>query len=175
MRNLLVLVLFLSTTLGLGGCVGMAAEGVRAADSENTRAVYMESAMAGDADAQFKVGSAYCCTPGDSQDGYYDNFKATEFLCMAARQGHADAALKLGKIHSGDRIDGVRLLRRAVTAVAGSDKANLQVAAYWLTQAQQQGSEEAQSLLAKLPTQDISEFSASDSAPCTWQQVYGDQ
>ena len=173
MKTIITLALLLLTITSLTGCVGVAAEGVRAADNENTRNEFMNAALSGDAQAQYLVGDSYCCTPGDGDDGYYNNQKATEFLCMAAKQGHGAAALKLGKIHSGDRIDGVRLLRRAVNAVAGSDKANLQIAAFWLTVAQKQGEEEAREILDSLPPQDLSSFTEPGAAACTMHEVYG--
>lgn len=164
----------ISCVTSQSACVGLTLEGARIAGNERIRAKYLSAADQGDAEAQYQVGNSYCCTPGDSDKGYYDNQIATEYLCLAARQGHGPAALKLGKIHSGDRIDGVRILRRVVTAAVNSDQENVQIAAYWLTQAKLNGQKEADNLLQDLPLQDLSQYTSIDHTPCTMQQVYGD-
>ncbi|WP_416307087.1 hypothetical protein [Neptunicella sp. SCSIO 80796] len=174
MKKLMMLVATFASCILLSGCIGIAAEGTRAVHSEVVRSQNIDAALAGNAEAQYKIGSAYCCSPNGQTEGYYDNQKATEFLCMAAIQGHGLAALKLGKIHSGDLYDGVRLLQRARTAMSGNTESNLTVATYWLTQAKLAGIDEASTLLNSLPNSlDISHFVKPENTPCTIKQVYG--
>src|SRR5579883_3354246 len=90
----------------LSGCVGAAAEGARTTADIAKRNNYMSRAEAGDPEAQFKVGESYCCNTG-GVSGAYDNQKATEWLCRAALQGYGPAQYRLGRIYSGDLVDGV--------------------------------------------------------------------
>jgi hypothetical protein len=173
MKKLMIMVAIFAPCILLSACIGIAVESSRAVHSEVVRSQNIEAALAGNAEAQYKIGSAYCCSPNGQLEGYYDNQQATEFLCMAAMQGHGLAALKLGKIHSGDLYDGVRLLKRARTAISGNIETDLTVATYWLTQARLAGIDEARTLLNDLPKLDISHFAKAENAPCTIKQVYG--
>lgn len=116
---------------------------------------------------------ASCCAPRNDVDGFYNNRKSIEFLCRAARQDHAQAAYELGKIYSGDIIDGLRLLRRAATAIRGDDLSNKTIAYYWFNQARLNGSSKAIKEMKELGTQDISNFVHPATAPCTLAEVVG--
>ena len=134
----------------------------------------MKAALAGNPEAQYKVGKSYCCAPRNDVDSFYNNRKATEFLCQAARQNHAQAAYELGKIYSGDTIDGLRLLRRAATVVRGDNVTNKSIAYYWFKQAEINGHTEATKELEALGDQDITKFNNPTSAPCTLDEILGD-
>lgn len=157
----------------LSGCVGVALEGVGVAKDEYNRHDNMEAADAGDAEAQYKVGKSYCCQLQDKTTAIYDNDKATEYLCMSARQDYAPAALEMGNIYSGDVVSGLRLLRRAANLVRSHQFDDEQIAYYWYQQAAANGNADAQKALKKLDEQDISEFSDPATTPCTLEEVFG--
>ncbi len=52
-------------------------------------------ALDGDVEAQYKVGTAYCC--GDRPK--HDNVKALYWWCQAAKQGQRDAQFQVGKMY----------------------------------------------------------------------------
>jgi TPR repeat protein len=157
----------------VSGCVGVTMESARISAATASRNDNMEAALSGDPEAQFQVGKSYCCAPRNDVDGFYNNHKATEFLCKAARQNHAEAAFELGRIYSGDTIDGLRLLRRAATAVRGDDLSNETVAYYWFNQAVRNGSQEAAERLQDLEKHDISGLTDPSTTPCTLTEVFG--
>ncbi|MBT4890171.1 MAG: sel1 repeat family protein, partial [Rhodospirillales bacterium] len=137
-------------------------------------------AMQGDAEAQYKVGNAYCCSPKEETGRFYNTKLSVDWLCASAHQGHSPAMYKLGKIFSGDVVDGVRLLRRAAMSIAGSTT-NPAIAYTWLRQAADQGVEEAR-VEADTVWSDLSQLerlNATESwkkglnAPCLWDDVMG--
>lgn len=126
--------------LSLKGCIGAATVAGAAAGSLAVQATVrnqnMELAQQGDAKAQAKVGSSYCCSgPG------YSVQKATEWLCKSARQEHAPAFYELGRIYIGElsRIPhpGV-YISAEVTA-----KKNLPLSLMWLKLAADAGNKKA--------------------------------
>lgn len=165
---------FVLVLIFLSGCVGVAMEGAHITNATATRDKYMPAALEGNSEAQYKVGKSYCCAPKNDVDAFYNNHKATEFLCKAARQYHARAAFELGKIYSDDTIDGVRLLRRAVTAVRGDNLEKRPIAYYWFNQARLHGYEGAKEAMESLGDQDISQFSDPLTTPCTLTEVFGE-
>ena len=167
-----ILVCLLLSNILLSGCAGVAMESARITRDTSSRNSHMQAALNGDPEAQYQVGKSYCCAPRNDVDGFYNNQKATEFLCLAARQGHAMAAYEIGKIYSGDTIDGIRLIRRAATAVRGDDLENHEVAYYWFSQALQNGYSEAFKEMASLGLQDTSPFTDPAVAPCTLSEVF---
>lgn len=167
------LFLLLITSFTLTGCVGVTLEGARMTGAAATRDQHMAAAQQGDAEAQFKVGKSYCCTPRHGTDAFYDNRKAVDFLCRAARQHHAGAAYELGRIHAGDRIHGLRLIRRAATAVVGDSAEDKAVAYYWFDRAANWGEADGRREADKLGAQDISRFGDPATTPCTLDEVYG--
>ncbi|TAD87794.1 MAG: hypothetical protein EAZ99_16340 [Alphaproteobacteria bacterium] len=85
---------------------------------------------------------------------------------------------KLGKIYSGDTIDGVRLARRVAVGLAGTST-NLPVAAAWLKLADMNGEREAAARFADV-WNDLSTaerasaqtvFERGVNAPCLWNEV----
>lgn len=172
MKNIHIAVI---CSIFLTGCVGVALESAQITKATAIRSEYMEAALAGNPDAQYKVGKSYCCAPRNDVDAFYNNRKATEFLCKAARQHHAKAAFALGKIYSGDTIEGIRLLRRAATAVRGDDLEKKVIAYYWFNQAAINGYSAAEEKMEILGVQDISQFTSPVTAPCTITEVFGEK
>ena len=166
-------ILLLLTSTALTGCVGVAIEGVRMAAAASARSQNMDAALAGDAEAQYRVGMSYCCMPRNDAASFFDNRKATDFLCRAARQKHAAAAYELGKIHAGDTVTGLRLIRRAATWVAGDGVDDKVVAYYWFNRAADWGRTDARHAADQLGAQDISRFTSPATTPCTIDEVQG--
>ncbi|PZW48318.1 hypothetical protein C8P66_10565 [Humitalea rosea] len=124
LRRLAPALLFL-----LAGC---AAPVIEAASIARDRAIYsntLPAAEAGDPVAQLRIGNALCCSVSERQP-FYDTQAATEWMCRAAAQGFAPAMFRLGRIHSGSLVDGVRITRRLANAVAGGPD-NLPLAWAW--------------------------------------------
>jgi len=138
--SLNVISLFASGAL-LSGCASAVIEGAQAAKSEVIIAENIGKANAGDPIAQFKVGEAYCCSLNEGS-GIYNTKTSVDWLCRSARQGYSPAMFKLGKIYSGDTVDGVRLARRLAAGVTGSST-NLAVASAWFQMAADKGMKEA--------------------------------
>ncbi len=159
----------------LSGCVASMMESGHIAVDTATRDQHLQAALAGDPEAQYRVGNAYCCTPRHGVDAFYNNQKATEFLCMAAKQGHAPAAYELGRIHAGERVKGVRILRRIATRIRDDGVANLEIARYWYQQAAENGSAAAREQLSSFKGYEPAQFAAREVAPCTIAEVYGGQ
>lgn len=139
MRQVLCL---LAVGLMASGCVGAATEGARGAASKITYEQNIAKARQGDREAQFKVGEALCCGVSD-RGGFYDTRHSVTWLCLSAAQGFGPAMHKLGRIYSGDTVDGVRVLRRVAGAVAGSQE-NLPVSYAWFANAKAHGVTEAE-------------------------------
>ncbi len=172
------------SALGLAGCIGAALEGANMTKDEVVRASNKEAAQSGDAEAQYKVGNSYCCAPGDG-GAVYDNQKATEWFCRAAYQDHAASQWELGKIYSGDLVDGVRIIRRAATMVAGAgkDRTNRSLSLMWFELAAQNGNERAPKEASRLrEDMSVAEIAESDlllenwrEAPCEWDDVFAEE
>lgn len=158
-------------TITLGGCFGAAMESGRISAALAERNRHMDSALAGDAEAQYRVGLSYCCAPRDDADAFYNNRKAIEFLCLAARQDHADAAFALGKIYAGDTIDGLRLWRRVATAMREDHLVDESVAAYWYGRAATGGLRAAADARDELPASAIPANADPAATPCTLAEV----
>ncbi|MBV5334010.1 sel1 repeat family protein, partial [bacterium] len=130
----------------LSGCAGAAIEVAQGARAEMTYNENIQAARRGDVEAQYKVGSALCCSVTEGSS-FYDTPQAVEWLCRAAAAGHTPAMRKIGRIYHGDVVEGVRLTRRLAQKIAGSST-NLAVSYAWLQMAATRGepdaSEEAQ-------------------------------
>jgi TPR repeat protein len=164
--------------LALAGCAGAAMEGANIAKDEVVYENNIEAARAGDAEAQYRVGDALCCSLGDRK-GFYDTRAATDWLCRAAAQGHAPASLKLGRIYSGHVVEGVRVMRRVAERVSGRPE-NLPVSYAWLKVAAGQGSLDAEAD-AQTVWSDMAEaeqaraqtlMSSGQPLPCRWDEVF---
>jgi TPR repeat protein len=123
------------------GCVGVATEGARGAASQVVYDQNIGKARQGDREAQFKVGEALCCGV-DDRGGFYNTRQSVTWLCLSAAQGYAPAMHKLGRIYSGDTVDGVRVIRRVAGAVAGT-ATNLPVSYAWFANAKAYGMSDA--------------------------------
>ena len=163
----------------VGGCAGAAVEGANMTKDEVVYRNHIEAARAGDTEAEFRVGEALCCSVGDS-NAFYDTRESVEWLCRAARKGHAPASRKLGRIYAGDVVDGVRLLRRVAEGVAGR-QTDTAVAYAWLRIAASRGeaeaAEEATALWSDLDEAEKTRaraLLAAGSAPlrCRWNEVF---
>lgn len=163
------------TAMVLSGCVGTTLEGGRMTSDKLIRDEYMPRALEGDPEAQYRVGLSYCCAPRSDAELFYDNREATRFLCSAARQNHAEAALQLGNFHSGQRVRGVRWIRRVVNLIRGDNLKNTTIAYYWYNQSLENGITDARQAMEDLGRQDISQYSDPVSTPCTVYEVYGSE
>ncbi len=134
------------------GCVAAVFEGGHIAVDEARRAEYQRDADRGDKIAQYKLGNSYCCSTEKSGVAY-DTEVAVAWLCASARQGYAPAMYKLGKIYSGDLVDGLRLLRRATTGLnelATGNATSLPISYSWLRLADQHGEPDARARMEKV-------------------------
>lgn len=163
----------------LAGCAGAAVEGANIARDRLIASNNQAAAQAGDAEAQYRLGDALCCSVNEG-DGFYDTPKAVGWLCRAARQNHGPAAYKLGEIYAGDVVDGVRVLRRVAQKAAGSstDRA---IAYGWMRRAEILGVGEARAagtdLWIRLSTAERAKAEAivlgRSPLHCTWDEVFG--
>lgn len=165
--------------LALSGCVGAVAEGANIARDKVVVANNIDAARAGNAEAQYKVGDALCCSLNEGE-GFYDTPQSVDWLCQAAAQNHGPAALKLGEIYSGDVISGARVMRRVAQGVAGTST-NRSVAYAWLRRAETlgmtEGREPARNLWRSLSpaerTDSESMVTGGREIPCAWETVVG--
>lgn len=165
--------------LALAGCVGAVAEGANITRDKVIVSNNMAAAQAGDAEAQYRVGDALCCSLNEGE-GFYDTPQAVDWLCRATAQSHGPAAYKLGAIYAGDVVEGIRVMRRVAQKVAGSstDRA---VAYGWLRRAEALGVGDAReagtALWAKLNAAERAKAEAMvlgrTPLPCTWNEVIG--
>ncbi len=163
----------------LAGCVGAAPEGADVARDRLIVSNNIDAARSGDAEAEFRVGDALCCSAGEAK-GFYDTQEAVAWLCRAADQGHASAAYKLGQIYSGDVGTGIRALRRLDRRSTGSG-ADRAVAYSWFRRAEVLGVDGARDagseLWAELNADERSRAEAlvlgHSPLPCTWKEVFG--
>ena len=173
-----VLVILALISLTSSGCVTAALEGANIAKDKVTVNNNISKAGKGDPEAQYKVGDAYCCSLHEGK-GFYDTRVAVKWLCTSARNGYAPAMYKIGKIYSGDVIDGVRLGRRLAQGIAGTSK-HPPVAYIWLAFAKNYGINEAD----KRSKEVWVDMTASDreetrrlikdavNVPCFWDEVF---
>ena len=158
----------------LSGCAALVIEGAALSHTQIVRQMYEDDAKNGDAEAQYLVGSSYCCTNDFDEDGLYNTRLATEYLCASAKQGHAAAALLLGDIHIGNRNNATSGLLRALQALNSNEvTTDIAIAAYWYNEAKKLGNTAAAKALKDLDSVVIPAFSVSE-APCTIAQVYLD-
>ena len=128
--------------LSLTGCVGVVMEGANITKDKVTIKNNIDKAKQGDRVAQYKVGDAYCCSLTEEPEAFYNTPVAVAWLCVSARNAYGPAMYKLGKIYSGDVVDGVRLIRRVSQGIVGSSE-NDAVAYVWLRHAAYHGVKEA--------------------------------
>lgn len=158
----------------VSGCASVAVEATSIAADKATISRNIDDAKAGDPTAQYAVGNALCCS-GDAPEGsVYNTSESLVWLCRAADQGHPDAMQKLGQIFEGDQIDGVRLMRRAITAVSTVPQ-NRAAAHYWYARAGEAGKSDAANTADELyPSLTAAEkallaaYQERPTPPCDW-------
>ena len=163
----------------LAGCVGEAPEGADVTRDKLIVSNNIDAARSGDAEAEYRVGDALCCSV-DEGERFYDTREAVGWLCRAAGQGHGPAAYKLGEIYSGEVVTGIRVLRRLGRTRAGNG-ANRAVAYSWFRRAEVlgvDGAREAGSeLWAALNADERRQAEAlvlgHAPLPCAWDAVLG--
>ena len=133
----------------LSGCASVVVEGVHIAKNEVIIENNIDKARRGDPVAQFKIGEAYCRSVDEKDHSFYSTRKAVGWLCASAVQGHVPAMYKIGKIYSGDVVEGIRLARRLAQSIAGTSE-NHPVAYAWLVQAAARGEKDAKPQADKL-------------------------
>ena len=171
-------------TLGLvalASCAGVVIKGVGTASEQVTISNNQDAADKGNAEAQFKVGSAHCCRIGKT-DVAHDNQKATDYLCRSAHQGYTKAQYLLGRIYAGHPIEGFNPQQTIKLQVVGGEK-NLPLAIMWLSLVIEHQDEQVKDARDEL--NDINKIaSAQDQAkakqwmtnwqqaPCQWNDVF---
>lgn len=164
----------------LGAC-GSSGEKPKPKSTAELRQEMINQAMAGDADAQYRLGYDLCCGQGDA-GGKYDIALATQWLCRAAHQNNPRAQYRLGIIYAGNLVeDGLtaRLMRQVVSS--SGPKPQPRLAAMWFDLAMASGHEEAAKrriiLTKKMEKTDhlaVEKMRAKwRNAPCEWQTVHG--
>ncbi|MFN4353861.1 hypothetical protein [Parvibaculum sp.] len=164
----------------LSGCAAAAIQGATRA-SDNARILANEDAAArGDVGAQMKMGDSHCCTIAGSA-GVFNNQKATEWYCKAAKQGEPRAFYELGRIYSGDLVRGMNAPAKAA-AMLTTQRENKPLALMWFNLAVDKNYPDAideignlrkemtepEILQARLAKQDW------QNQPCEWNQAYPD-
>jgi hypothetical protein len=174
----LVTLILLLTTLPLSGCVGLALQGARMAKDAGERSANLDKAQAGDAKAEYDVGMSWCCTINGIGAPIYDNEKATEWLCKAARQDYGPAQLALARIYSG-RMRRGGLKKMILSSIAPGPK-ELAFALMWVNLAKDHKINGAADLQAEIEkTATPAERAEARrlgfdwrSARCTWREVF---
>jgi TPR repeat protein len=167
-------------TLLLNGCATPVIEGAQEGYDGVRRDSLTDRAKSGKPADEFALGNTYCCQgAGPLHDAsIYDNVKATEWYCKAARQDYAPAQLRLARLYSGHAIRGLHLVLRA-SDLMGTDDTNLGVALMWATLAARGGEEDGVELrdALKLHVTDEERARAETllkdwrAAPCRWNEV----
>lgn len=134
------ILLLCATAATIAGCAAAAGEAAYGAKAKATYENNIDAANKGDKVAQFKVGEALCCEV-NGRDGAYDTRRSVEYLCKSAALGYGPAMYKLGRIYTGDTVDGVRLMKRA--AAAAMAPTNPPIAYAWFANAKAYGEKDA--------------------------------
>lgn len=167
--------------LCLAGCYMPVIEGAQQTYDAASRGPLQNKARSGNPVAQYEFANTYCCKGSGplKEASIYDNDKATYWYCKSAKQGNADAQLKLAKIYSGDPMRGLHLVLRA-SNLAGTNPSNLAVAQMWADVAAQNGNEDATELSAEIKKSSTEEQQQRattyledwQNAPCKWSTVF---
>jgi TPR repeat protein len=164
----------------LPGCAGVALEGANIAKDKAVAEANMTDANAGNAEAQYKVGAALCCSIDEGGPSFYNTEQAVVWLCRSAAQNYAPAAQKLGEIYAGDLVSGLRVMRRVAEKVV-TQRTNLPVSYAWLQKANALGSADAAEVSTKVfqrmtPAERATAAAmtgGSKPVPCEWNEVMG--
>lgn len=175
MKKLLGLV---ALALMLSGCATAAIQGASRAKDQAVIASNESDATAGDPVAQYKVGSAHCCTIAGSM-GVLNNQEATHWFCKAAAQNNADAQYELGRIYSGDLVRGMNGPAK-IGAMLTEQPENKPLALMWFNIAAANGNKDAADKANGI-SRDMTPAELADAAlwqktpqaqPCEWNDVY---
>jgi len=164
--------------LALAACAVAAVEGVNIARDQAIYSSHIDAARAGNAEAQYRVGNALCCSLNEGSGPFYSTPQAVSWLCRAAEQNHGPAAFRLGEIYSGTTVKGVRLAREATETVLGHNT-NRAVAYAWMSRAaalnEPHATVKRNEIWAKLSAteRDSGQAMATGQAPvlCEWREV----
>lgn len=178
-RTRAAIMIVVLAVLPLSGCVGLALQGARMAKDTGERSANHDKAQAGDPKAQYEMGMSWCCQIGGVVGApIYDNEKATDWLCKAARQDYGPAQLALARIYSG-RVRKGGLKQMVVSSIAPGPK-KLATALMWANLANSHEIRGATDLQAEIEkTATPAERAGAKrlgfnwrAAPCTWRQVF---
>lgn len=178
--NKIIVLAIGGASLLLSGCYTPIIEGGQQGYDRANRASLAASAESGDPAEQFKLGNTYCCQgTGPLRDmSIYDNTKATQWYCRAARQGYAPAQLRLARLYSGHPIRGLHLILR-ISDLMGNDETNYSVALMWASLAADKGEEDAAEIRDAISNKISANARARaeamgrewKTAPCLWNEV----
>jgi len=171
----------LCTPLVLGGCLTPFIESATEAYDHSQRDPNKAAAAAGDPQAQYRLGNSYCCEGGGPLDlvSVYDNQKATQWYCRAARRDYGPAQLRLARIYAGHPISGLRPTQHISSAV-GTPDTDVAVALMWASVAASNGVEDAIALRDEIAAEANTKQRARAAmllqswrtAPCLWTEVF---
>jgi hypothetical protein len=133
MNKIILLPIVFALPLLLVGCYAPLIEGAQQSyDAARRVPLKTDAASSDDPIDQFKLGNTYCCKGGGPMDdlSIYDNVKATQWYCRAARQGYAPAQLQLARLYSGHAIRGLHVALRA-SALVGTTETDFSTALMW--------------------------------------------
>ena len=177
----LVLIATIACTLMLDGCYTPLIEGAQEGYDAARRDSLQAGAASGDPVAQYKLGDTYCCQGGGPMDkvSIYDNHKATQWYCRAAKQGYGPAQMRLARIYAGHPLRGLHVALRA-SALAGTTEMDRGVALMWASVAAGQGIDNATALRDEIMEQATGSERAKAAilvkhwrtAPCGWAEVF---
>jgi hypothetical protein len=182
-RHQVLRALLAGSCLLLDGCFAPLVEGARQGMNVVERDRLQASASAGEAQAQYKLGTTYCCETGPGIQrslSVFDNRKATEWLCKAALQDYAPAQYKLAQIYAGRAGASGGMITR-IGGWIDSERPAPSVAWIWASRAAANGIGQAASLRDTLGAgldharwREMNEQLAHwRTAPCTWDQAVG--
>lgn len=79
----------------LSGCIEILYDSARLTKKKAEIQTWLFLANDGDVEAQYKVGSLYCC----GERPYYNNVEALKWWCSAAKAGQRDAQFEIGRMY----------------------------------------------------------------------------
>jgi hypothetical protein len=131
MKNFLP-IMILAIPLLLDGCYTPVIEGAQQGYDASRRESLKTEAASDDPVDEYNLGNNYCCQGGGPMDDMtvYDNNKATQWYCKAARQGYGPAQLQLARLYSGHAIRGLHVVLRA-SALVDTPETDFSVALMW--------------------------------------------
>jgi len=147
----LIQVAMLAVVAGLGACSVM--------NKSETKSDLQQRAQSGDIDARYQLGEKYA-------DASFSNEpEAIYWLCLAAKDGHVPAQMRLARLYEGDT--------GADTGIPGKEKLSNKGSAYfWYTAAASQGNDQALSSREILAaSMDAAEIGNVKRKATRWQQA----